>query len=179
MFLKNLWKIIIRRAKRIKKNKKDNKVVVLMKKLHHIWLTVYCKPEDDEDRIVENLRKFFPFQLEDEKIRIDRRSAVGFEERRIVIFQVHLEKTRHVNQFVSKLNDTLNDSQRELLLKQEESRLDSDNHFFIRFDKDKLIEEGRFFITDKGNCYHLKMSIAAYPGTREYALKVVEEIFNR
>ena len=148
-----------------------------MKQLHNIWLTVYCKPEDNEKDILENLRKFFPFDLEEEKLKIERHSAMSIEERKIIIFQVHLEKTKHINKFIKHLNEILNKEQKELLLKQKESRLDNENHFFIRFDKDKLIDENSFFITDKGKCYHLKMSIAAFPTTRENALKVVEEIF--
>lgn len=148
-----------------------------MKNIHHIWLTVYSKPEDNESEIIENLKKFISFDLEEEKININRKSAASVEERKIVIFQIHLEKSRHINQFVKDLNSMLKPEQKELLLNQKESRLDSENHFFIRFDKDKLLKENKFFITDKGNCYHLKMSIAAFPSTRENALKVVEAIF--
>ncbi len=148
-----------------------------MKNIHHIWLTVYSKPEDNESEIIENLKKFISFNLEKEKVNISRKSAASVEERKIVIFQIHLEKSRHINQFVKDLNSMLKPEQKELLLNQKESRLDSENHFFIRFDKDKLLKENKFFITDKGNCYHLKMSIAAFPSTRENALKVVKAIF--
>ncbi|MCK5282691.1 MAG: hypothetical protein KAK00_04750 [Nanoarchaeota archaeon] len=148
-----------------------------MKNIHHIWLTVYSKPEDNESEIIENLKKFISFNLEKEKVNISRKSAASVEERKIVIFQIHLEKSRHINQFVKDINSMLKPEQKELLLNQKESRLDSENHFFIRFDKDKLLKENKFFITDKGNCYHLKMSIAAFPSTRENALKVVEAIF--
>ncbi len=55
--------------------------------------------------------------------------------------------------------------------------MDEHHHFFIRFDKDKLIENNEFFITDKGNCYHIKMTIAAFPTTRENALKAIEKLF--
>jgi RNA binding exosome subunit len=124
------------------------------------------------------IRKFFPFDLEEEKLKIDRRSAISFDARKILIFQVHLEKTSHINQFLRHLSTLLNDQQKTLLIKQKESRLDKGNHFFIRFDKDKLINENRFFVTDKGNCYHLKMSIAAFPTTRENAFKVLDELFS-
>jgi len=147
-----------------------------MKTIHHIWLTVYCKAEDNEEIILTNLRKFFPFKLEDEKLSIERHSAMSFEERKIIIFQVHLQKQNHIRRFITYLNEILNEEQKHLLLKQKESRLDNENHFFIRFDKDKLLSDNKYFITDKGNCYHLKMSIASYPTTRENALRVVEEI---
>lgn len=161
----------------MKNNKNNNFIPFIMLQIHHIWITIYCKPEDNEEDILENFRKFLPFNLEEEKIKIERHSAASVKERKIIIFQVHLGKTRHINKFIQHLNKILNQQQKELLLKQKESRLDEGNHFFVRFDKDKLIQENRFFITDKGNCYHLKMSIAAFPITRENALRVVEEIF--
>jgi RNA binding exosome subunit len=149
-----------------------------MKQIHHLWLSVYCKPEDNEKDILENLRKFFPFNIEDEKLKIERQKAnIIKEERDIIIFEVHLEKTSHTNAFLKHLNEILNDSQKQLIIKQKESRLDADHHFFLRFDKDKLIENNQFFITDKGNCYHMKMTIAAFPTTRENALKAVEKLF--
>lgn len=148
-----------------------------MKQIHHIWLTVYCKPEDKEEDILTNLIGFFPFSLEEEKIKINRKSAITSEEREIVILQVHLEKTRHIKKFIEYLKGILDDQQKDLLLKQKESRLDESNHFFVRFDKDKLIDKGKYILTDKGNCYHLKISIAAFPATNENAFKIVEEIF--
>lgn len=148
-----------------------------MKQIHHIWLTVYCKPEDNEKTILGNLLKFLPFDLEEQKLTINRKKATSVEEREIIIFQVHLEKQRHIKEFIRNLNEIINEEQKELLLRQKESRLDTGNHFFIRFDKERL-KENEFFITDKGNCFHIKMSIAAFPTTRDRALKVVEEIFS-
>ena len=148
-----------------------------MKKIHHIWLTVHSKPEDNETKVLTNLKKFIPLNLGDEKIEIQITKATSVKERIVKIFQVHLEKTRHINLFIKNLNNILTEKQKQLLIKQEESRLDNENHFFLRFDKDILINENRFFITDKGNCYHIKMSIAAYPTTRQNALKIVKKIF--
>ena len=148
-----------------------------MKKIHHIWLTVHSKPEDNEELILNNLKKFFPFNLEEENIKINTKKATSVKERIIAVLQVHLEKTRHINSFLKNLNSILTDEQKQLLITQVESRLDEGNHFFIRFDKDILINENRFYITDKGNCYHLKMSIATFPTTREKALKIIKELF--
>jgi RNA binding exosome subunit len=150
-----------------------------MKQIHHIWLSVYSKPEDNEQEIIENMKKFFPFNLEEEKISIKRKSCTGFEEKKIIVLQIHLEKTRHIKKFTENLLSTLDQGQKRLILKQKESRLDLENHFFLRFDKTKLIENSEFFLTDEGNCYHLKFSIAAFPTTRENALEVIEQIFSQ
>jgi len=152
---------------------------MFMKKVHHIWITVYCKPEDDESTILENLNNFFPFDLKEEKIPVKRKSAMSIEERKIVIFQVHLDKQRHIKKWIPKLNEILGGDQKKLLLKQIESRLDEGNHFFLRFDKKKLIEEQKFLLTDHGNCFHIKMSIAAFPTSRDSSLEVVKKIFQQ
>ena len=148
-----------------------------MRLIHHLWLTVYCKPEDRKEDILKSLRKFIPFVLEDEKIKIQRKTVDIIHDRKVIIFQVHLQKQAHLSKFIKHLNKTLTEDQKRLILKQKESRLDNDNHFFLRFDKKKLVEKNILHITDKGNCYHLKFSIAAFPTTRQAALKSIEQIF--
>jgi RNA binding exosome subunit len=86
-----------------------------------------------------------------------------------------LQKEKHTNAFLNSLKQRLSDDQKQLLLRQSESRLDSELSFFIRLDKDRLLNENRFWITDSGNCFHIRMSIAAYPSNREAALKVISQ----
>ena len=149
-----------------------------MKQIHHLWLTVYCKLEDNEKDILENLKKFLPFDLKKEKIIISRQKAtIKKDERDVIIFKVHMEKASHTNAFIKHLNTLLDEGQKRLIIKQKESRLDENHHFFLRFDKDELIKNNEFFLTDKGNCYHLRMTLAAYPTTRVNSLKLVEKIF--
>jgi RNA binding exosome subunit len=161
------------------RNKKKKAPQDDMKLLHNLLLTVYAKPEDDGKKVKENIRKFFPFDLKEEKIKINQKTATGFEERKIRIFTVELEKQRHLNKFIKHLREVLREDQKELLRKQKRSRIDQNNHFFIRFDKDKLITQDEFWITDAGNCYHLKLSIAAFPTSRENALKTIDDLFKK
>ena len=148
-----------------------------MKQIHHIWLTIYVKPEDNESDVLMNLNKFIPLNLEEEKLIISKEIVSSVQERKITIFQIHLEKTKHINEFMKKLNSILTEQQKKLILKQIESRLDTQNNFFLRFDKKKLIDNNEFNLTDLGNCYHIKMSMAAFPGTRENALKIIPQLF--
>ena len=67
------------------KLKTITKLIYCMKQIHHIWLTVYCKPEDIEDEIIENIRKFFPFSLEEQKMKINTVLVTGFD---IIFFWV-------------------------------------------------------------------------------------------
>ena len=146
--------------------------------VHHLWLTVFCTPEDSEELVMDGLLKFFPYDLKDKKIPASRQTATGFEERKIIIISVHLEKPGHINAFLSHLLSRLSPEQKAMLLEQKKSRLDKDNHFFIRFDKDSIIVDGTLEIIDGGNCYHLKMSIASFPASRQNALLAVEKLFS-
>lgn len=146
-----------------------------MRLAHKVTVSVFCRPEDDEPEVLNKLSSLFPFNLEESKIKIRQQSALGFNERRIRIFDVALEKERHCNDFLNYLKEKLSDEQRELLFRQRNSRLDEELNFFIRLDKDRLVREGRLFITDRGNCYHIKISVAAFPAKRETALQVLEK----
>jgi RNA binding exosome subunit len=82
-----------------------------------------------------------------------------------------------VKLFLESLLGRLSEGQKKTILQQKESRLDEDLNFFIRFDKEKLLGERKLSLTDKGNCFHLRMRIAAFPAKREKALETIEKIF--
>ncbi|MBN2459225.1 hypothetical protein JXB28_02980 [Candidatus Woesearchaeota archaeon] len=134
------------------------------------------KPEEDEKLIREKFLGLFPFNLEDEKIPVVRSTATGFNKREIVILEVVLEKERLTNAFLKSLNEKLDPAQRLMLIRQE-NRLDEKLDFFIRLDKKSLMNN-QLNITDCGECFHIKISIAAFPRKREVALEVVKKIFS-
>ena len=57
------------------------------------------------------------------------------------------------------------------------SQLQKDLNFFVRFDKDQWVKNGKLELTDAGNCFHLKIGIAAFPKKREIALNAIRELF--
>jgi hypothetical protein len=147
-----------------------------MRLFHNITVSVFCKPEDDPARIEERLRAFVPFELEKEKLKVGRQKATGFNDRPITILDITLAKESHIAQFLRLLTEALADHQKALLRHQLESRLDEELTFFVRFDK-AAWNEGRPELVDHGDCYHLKMRVAAFPKTREAALKVLQQLF--
>ena len=78
-----------------------------------------------------------------------------------------------MNKFLENLLNNLSKGQKEQILREDESRLDENLDFFIRLDKDSWINDKKLELTDSGKCFHLKISIAAFPKKREVALKVV------
>jgi len=148
-----------------------------MKYCHYVKLSVFAKISEGEDEknIKGSIIELSGIDLEKEKLKIGQQTASGFNEKKIRIFEIEVVKDRHINTFLEQLMKHLDKKQKELLLKQIESRLDVENNFFIRLDKDKLIDR-EYVIVDHGDCFHIKMSIAAFPTNRENAKKVVKEI---
>ena len=149
-----------------------------MKFCHNLAVRVFAMPEDDDAAVRTTLLSLFPFPIDDEKekVALEKTDATGIDEsRRITIYQVTLHKDRHLNAFLEKLNSALNQEQKDLLLAQH-NRLDAENNFYLRLDKPRLME-GTYEITDSGDCFHIRMLIAAYPKTRQACMAVLKQIF--
>ena len=147
-----------------------------MKLVHQACINVFIKEGENAEKIEETLTKLVPLNLEKEKITINKQSAAGLEDKKIMIEEIILTKQKHTTEFLKNLLNNLTSEQKELLLSQAESRLDEHLHFFIRLDKDKLLNN-EFEITDSGNCFHIKLSIAAFPAKREVGLEIINTIF--
>ena len=148
-----------------------------MKLLNTVLLSVFVKDGEDEAKIIEKLKSFVPLDFEAEKLAVRRTVADGFNETRIIILEIELEKEKHTNAFLKRLSEMLGSQQRELVLRQAESRLDEEFNFFLRFDKDKLLNENKYWLTDSGSCFHVRMNVVCYPRKREEALKTIQKIF--
>ena len=147
-----------------------------MKYFHSIKLTVFSYEHENSEEIFSSFLKFLPFDLEKNKSVVIKRNASGFNESKITIFEVILKKTNPVNQFIEFILKGLDEVQKEALVQQLESRLDENLDFFIRFDKEEWLKNGKLELTDSGKCFHLKMSVAAFPRNREIALRLVKEL---
>ena len=145
---------------------------------HNIHITVFCKPEEDTKLIAKKLLFLVPFNLEEQKINLKKTKATGFNEKKITILEIYLEKESHTNLFLNNLIKNLTDEQKSLIKKQADSRLDDELNFFLRLDKNRLINENKPWLTDNGECFHIKIKIAAFPHKREVALKTLEKIFS-
>jgi RNA binding exosome subunit len=142
-----------------------------MKYAHFVEMRVFSKEEDDENAIRNKITEIFPF----EKLEIESKTTFGFEEKKIIILTVHIKKNNQINKFISCFLDKLGEEQRKTILSQMESRLDNNLHFFIRLDKDALLED-KYTLTDNGNCFHFRISITAYPHDREIAKKIIMDM---
>lgn len=143
-----------------------------------VKLTVFSHEDEDKNLILDSFLRFFPFGLDENKVELKKTNAVGFNDKIIEIYEVHLTKVNLISQFLKSLLSNLNEDQKNTLLHQAESRLDDNLDFFIRFDKDSWINEKKLQLTDSGKCFHLKIGIAAFPKKREIALDIIKELFS-
>ncbi|MFH1133214.1 MAG: RNA-binding domain-containing protein [Nanoarchaeota archaeon] len=140
-------------------------------------VTVQVFASGDEEQTQQGLLSLFPFSLAEEKIPLQRQKAEGFEERFITILRVQLTKAKHTDAFLRGLMAKLSNDTKATLLQQLDSRLDSQLQFFIRLDKDRLLS-GEYALTEQGNCFHLRIVVAAFPHRRETAKAVVEKLLS-
>lgn len=147
-----------------------------MKYAHLIKLSVFSYEHENSEGILEAFLGFFPFNLEENKVLLKKSAAEGFNDRKITILEVILSKANLVNEFLENLLNNLNKEQKEQILMEAESRLDENLDFFIRFDKEEWLNNRKLELTDSGKCFHLKISIAAFPKKREIALNVVKKL---
>lgn len=150
-----------------------------MKYAHSIKLTAFSYENEDSKSILEALLKFFPFSLEDSKVILNRTEAVGFNDKKIEVFEVTLVKDNLIDQFLRNLLNNMDKNQKEQILNQLESRLDKNLDFFVRFDKNSWIKDERLILTDSGKCFHLKIRLAAFPKKREIALNLAKKLFGK
>ena len=150
-----------------------------MKYAHSIKLTVFSYENENVQAILDAFLKFFPFSLEENKVELKKTEAKGATESNIAIFEAVLTKTKLINRFLDFILGSLDKKQKELILKQIESRLDENLDFFIRFDKEEWMNNKKLELTDSGKCFHLKINVAAFPKKREVGLKIVNELFSK
>ena len=147
-----------------------------MKLANIVKVNVFIKPEESEEPVKNAFLRLFPFSLEEEKIFFRKSKAKGFNQREIIVYEADLIKGRHINEFLEFLNSKFDEQQKKMLVLQE-NRLDDNLDFFIRLDK-QCLANNSYNITDCGDCFHIRISIAAFPRKREAALEVVKRIFS-
>ena len=83
-----------------------------MKVLNKAVVSVFVREDEDLEEIQTALESLIPFNLEKEKIQLQRNSARGFAEKKIVVLKIELEKSRHTNAFIKHLLNKLTSKQK-------------------------------------------------------------------
>lgn len=148
-----------------------------MKNAHYITIRVFVKPEEDLEQVKKTLYKLSGTTkdlFEQNNISYTEEIVEGFNQKKITKLTLQIEKNRLINDFFEKLNQKLTNKELQALKKQE-NRIDDDMNFYLRLDKDKL-KKDEYKLTDKGNCYHVRVNLATYPKKKIKALKIINRI---
>ncbi|MCF7871873.1 hypothetical protein K9L97_02460 [Candidatus Woesearchaeota archaeon] len=149
-----------------------------MKLANHITIRLFTQPEEPEQELKNKLYELIQIQKEQiikQKIPYEEIKAKGFNEKKIKIITIILEKDRHINTFLETLKKQLSEEDKDQLLTQK-NRLDKDLNYYLRLDKKEMLK-GNYKLTDTGNCYHIKINIAAFPKKTEKAQETIQKIF--
>lgn len=147
------------------------------KLVHSITLNVFEKYVENIPAILNVFHRLLPLDFENNHIQIDHKQLEGFSG---TIHSLTLQTT--TNRLNMLLLDTLftqtTKEDRALLEMQQESRLNNEGCFFIRFDKHSLLQN-ILLITESSDCFHLKIKLAAYPAIKERFLFSFQSLLQR
>ncbi|MEK6942820.1 MAG: RNA-binding domain-containing protein [Nanoarchaeota archaeon] len=150
-----------------------------MKYAHNVKISVFSHENENKESNFNAFLELFPFNLEKSKVKVEKTNAEGVSENKIEILEVNLDRQKLVNDLLFSLVSKIKDVDKSMIISQLESRLDSGLHFFLRIDKETWINERKIMITDSGSCFHMRISVAAFPKKREIALKLMKELFSK
>ncbi len=145
-----------------------------MKYAHKVKARVFVKSEEDYSLIKEGLLWLMDVNEPLEKLKYEEEEVTGLEGESILVINLEIDKNREINDFLKLLKYNLSDEQINYLLK--ERKPDEKANFFIRFDKKSVLDKS-LELTEDGDCYHIRVSLAAYPSNADTAYGVLEEIF--
>jgi RNA binding exosome subunit len=146
---------------------------------HTIIIEVFVKEGEDLEKIKKRFLEFIPFDLKEENISLNQRTGVGFSQQRIKTLEIILTKQRHIKKFLKNLIEMLSEETAKRIISEAKERLDQELYFYLRFDKKNFLENGDLTLTNEGDCFYLKMKIAAFPQKEEIALEIVQNIFEQ
>jgi len=146
--------------------------------INNFVVRVFCKSGEDEQLIKEGLLRVAGFSFEDlerEKLVISRCVAKGFDDK-IIIFELFLQKPRHLGVALNNLVNNLSVKDKGFLCAQD-NRLDDNLDFYLRLLKPGILEDF-FELTDSGDCFHVKFNVASFPKNKVVAKQNINKLFS-
>ena len=144
--------------------------------LHNITITVFEKDTSKIEGIYKTFNELLPIDFSKEKINVKHEKTTGFNEKTIHILSLKTIKPRHNYLLIKNILKKMNNKDLKKIYNERENRLDQEGHFYMRLDKKSLLEK-KYVLTEKGDCFHFKIKIAAFPNNRTNLLKSIEKIF--
>jgi len=138
----------------------------MLRLIHNITVKVFEKNPDNIQKCLSVFHQLLPIDFEKEKIKIKHEKAEGFFQKIIHILTLKTGKNRHNTLLMKTVLDHLSIVDRKRLIHELPSRIDEEGFFYIRLDKESLLQD-HFEITETGDCFHMKIKLAAFPSNPE------------
>ncbi len=106
------------------------------------------------------------------KFNFFRSVSKGFENKKIVFLNFVDRNKDNVKSVFEKIVKGLSDGDFKSLILTSDSRIDDNNKFYLRLDKNSFLE-GSFVLSDSGSVVHFSFHILTYPKSKVEALKQV------
>ena len=150
----------------------------MQKQIHSIKINVFEKNQDEIEKINQIYQYLLPLDFKKEKIDIHHEQLDGFNQK--IIYSITLEtiKKRHNLIILDTIFGNLEKNEIKKIDDQIESRLGDEGDFYIRLDKQSLLDKS-FILTEDGNCFHIKIKIAGYPAKRQIFITTIKKILDK
>jgi hypothetical protein len=136
--------------------------------IRRIFFRAFVAATEDEQRVREALSIFVPLDA------ISATSVQGHFGNEIEILEATLKK-RDASAFFQILREQLLREDLNKLRREAQERLDEQNHFFLRLDK-QAAYRGMVRLTDSADAIAVSAMVETYPARREEALRIISEL---
>lgn len=144
-------------------------------KVLNIRVKAYARQQEKEN-LVKVLEKFLPddVELTVEELPPEREGGVFAH----ILYKVvaSLSKKKQVKELTIKILTGLSDRDKQKLSAELDTRVDKDCNLYIRLSKGKLADER--IVLRSNDSVQVKLKVAAYPASKENALKVCRQLLN-
>ncbi len=138
-------------------------------KIEWIRVSAMVHSTEDREKVSQALATIFPFEFE---IMITK--ATGHYGNPIEYLEVELKKNKEIQDFWKNLMNLLG-VQREEIISSLEDRIDEQNVFHIRLDKQKAYL-GEVKLASRGDAIAIKAKLVTFPAKREKVIEFAKEL---
>jgi RNA-binding protein len=143
-----------------------------MKQVHNIRVRIIDRNRESIDAALAQALQDAAIKVEAVKKTI---SDDGDKTDPLYVGELWMDRQQPVRKFLAMLLTNLA-TQRSVVATNASKYLDTNTHCFVRLDKEQFLQ-GKYVLTDNPQCVHIRMNIAAFPATKENAIRVVSELF--
>jgi hypothetical protein len=134
---------------------------------HWVRVQTFCYATERQDLIEDTLKELLgDIEFEEEITESEHGNTM-------MILETRITKQREFNELFSKLGKEIIDS----LLEEVEDRVDEDDMFYLRLDKQKAVQ-GIYEIAHHGDVISIFGKVQAHPAKKEVAIRVMKEFLN-